>query len=301
MGEQMGRALAALMIGVVLALSGVVTAQAAVKVTVNGVQISDTQISARAKLLQLEGSRGGAKAATEQLIDEAVMMAEAKRLNISISEAQVDQAMLSIARNLKVSMENLRAILRQNAVNEDTLRDRLRSALAWQQVTTMAVMPRVQISDVELEKEAAAKMSVDSSYDYILKEILFVMPGGKGNASKRTSEANQYRKSFTGCDAAVQLSLSYTDAAVREMGRRHATQLPEALAKELAALNVGSITKPRVTETGVSMLAVCSKTAARDTTFVKNKLRSQQGNEAMKTESDKYLVELRSKAKIVYN
>ncbi len=85
------------------------------------------------------------------------------------------------------------------------------------------------------------------------------------------------------------------------MGRRHATQLPEALAKELAALNIGGITKPRVTESGVSMLAVCSKTSARDTTFLKNKLRSQQGNEAMKAESEKYLAELRSKAKIVRN
>lgn len=300
MGEQMGRALAALMIGVVLALSGVVTAQAAVKVTVNGVQISDTQISARAKLLQLEGSRGGAKAATEQLIDEAVMMAEAKRLNISISETQVDQAMLSIARNLKVSMENLRAILRQNAVNEDTLRDRLRSALAWQQVTTMAVMPRVQISDVELEKEAAAKMSVDSSYDYILKEILFVMPGGKGNASKRTSEANQYRKSFQGCDSAVNLSLSYSDAAVLDVGRRHATQMPDAIAKELAALNVGGLTKPRVIETGVSMLAVCAKSVAEDTTFIKGNLRQEAGNAKMKQEVEAYLKELRQKAKIAY-
>jgi len=300
MGEHMGRALAALMIGVVLALSGVVTAQAAVKVTVNGVQISDTQISARAKLLQLEGSRGGAKAATEQLIDEAVMMAEAKRLNISISEAQVDQAMLSIARNLKVSMENLRAILRQNAVNEDTLRDRLRSALAWQQVTTMAVMPRVQISDVELEKEAASKMSVDTSYDYILKEILFVMPGGKGNASKRTSEANQYRKSFQGCDSAVNLSLSYSDAAVLDVGRRHATQMPDAIAKELAALNVGGLTKPRVIETGVSMLAVCAKSVAEDTTFIKGNLRQEAGNAKMKQEVEAYLKELRQKAKIAY-
>jgi peptidyl-prolyl cis-trans isomerase SurA len=296
----MVRALAALMISVMLVLSGTVAAQAVTKVTVNGTPISDTQISQRVKLLQLEGGRGGSKAATEQLIDEAIMMQEAKRLNISVTEAQVEQAMQSIARNIKVSMDNLRGILRQNAVSEDTLRDRLRAALAWQEVTSIAVMPRVQISDVDLEKEAASKMSVDMSYDYILTEVLVVMPGGKGNAGKRTAEANQYRKSFAGCDNAVNLSLSYTDAAVLDVGRRHATQMPEAIAKELAALNVGGLTKPRVVETGVSMLAVCAKSVAEDTTFIKGNLRAEAGNAAMQTEVQTYLKELREKAKIIY-
>jgi peptidyl-prolyl cis-trans isomerase SurA len=296
----MVRALAAMMIGVMLVVSGTVPVLAAVTVTVNGTPISDTQIASRAKLLQLEGGRGGTKAATTQLIDEAIMMQEAQRLNIEVSEAQIDQAMQSIARNIKVSMDNLRGILRQNAVNEETLRDRLRAALAWQQVTTIAVMPRVQISDVELEEQAAAKMSPDMSYDYILKEVLFVIPGGKGNASRRTSEANQYRKSFQGCDNAVDLSLSYTDAAVIDVGRRHATQMPEAIAKELAGLNVGGLTKPRVVETGVSMLAVCAKSVAEDTTFVKGNLRAEAGNAAMQGEVEKYLKELRDKAKIIY-
>ena len=49
------------------------------------------------------------------------------------------------------------------------------------------------------------------------------------------------------------------------------------------------------------MLAICSKTAARDTTFVKSKLRNEAGGEAMKSESQKYLADLRAKARIVYN
>jgi peptidyl-prolyl cis-trans isomerase SurA len=163
----------------------------------------------------------------------------------------------------------------------------------------MVVSSRVKISDLELDKEASAKLDQASSYDYILKEVLFIST--TGNASARTGQANKYRAAFKGCDSAVQVSLNFTDAAVRDMGRRHATQLPEALAAELAKLNVGGITKPRVTEAGVSMLAICSKNEARDTTFVKNKLRSEQGGEAMKAEAEKFKAELRSKAKIVYS
>lgn len=296
----MVRAIAALLVGLMIALGAALPAGAAsVKVTVNGTQITDVQVAQRLKLFQLEG-RSGSKAATQELIDEVLMLAEAKRLGITISDAQVAEALLGVARNIKVSQDKLIQILNQSGVNVDTLRDRLRAALAWSQVTTQAIVPRVQVSDVDLEAKAAEKLGPANSFDYILKEIIFVMPGGKGSASKRTAEANRYRKSFQGCDSAVQLSLSYTDAAVVDVGRRHATQMPEAIAKELAGLNVGGITKPRVVETGVSMLAVCQKAVAEDTTFIKGNLRQEAGNAALKGETEAYLQGLRDKARIVY-
>jgi len=277
-------------------LGAVMPAAAAVKATVNGTQITDVQVSQRLKLFAIEG-RSGSKAALQELIDEALMLAEAKRLNITISDKQVDDAFLNVARNIKVSSDKLKDILRQSGVNVDTLRDRLRAALAWNQITQNVIMPQVQISDVDLEKKAEAKLDASMSYDYILKEVLFV---GKG-ASGRTAQANRYKQSFKGCDTAVQLSTSYTDAAVIDVGRRHATQLPEPIAKELARLNVGGITKPRVVENGVSMLAVCSKSVAEDTTFIKGALRSEAGNAQLKGEQDKYLADLRKKGRIVMN
>lgn len=289
------RLIAALLIGFTLS---VMPAFAATKVTVNGVPISDIEISQRTKLLALEGG-GGTKKAMEQLVDEQLQLQEAKRMNIVITDAQVDDAFTNVARNIKVSSDKLRQILAQAGVNMDTMKARLRAAIAWQQVSGMVVASRVKLSDLELDKAASAKIDQSSSYDYILKEVLFITTGK--NASGRTGEANKYRAAFKGCDTAVQVSLNFTDAAVRDMGRRHATQLPEALAAELGKLNVGGITKPRVTELGVSMLAICSKNEARDTSFVKNKLRSEQGNEAMKAEAEKFKGELRQKAKIIYS
>jgi peptidyl-prolyl cis-trans isomerase SurA len=176
-----------------------------------------------------------------------------------------------------------------------TLRDRLKANIAWSKVTQSVVTNRVQVSEADVDAKAKEKLTAANSFDYILKEVLFI----GGNASKRTAEANQYKKSFAGCDSAVQLSLSYTDAAVRDIGRRHATQFPEALANELAKLNVGGITKPRVVEGGVSMLAVCAKETSEDTTYLANNIRQETGTGAMQAEADKYLAELKAKAQIV--
>ena len=293
-----GRAIGALIVGAVLVVAAAMPALAqSVRVTVNGTPITDVQVSQRVKLFALEGSSGGQRGATEQLVDEAIQLGEAKRLGITVSNAQVDEAFLQIARNINVSADRLAAMLQEGGINMDTLKDRLRAAIAWNSVTEQAIMPQVQISDLDLDQQAASQLQAWQGFDYILKEIIFVGQGSSG----RTGQANSYRSKFAGCDSAVDVSLGFTDAAVIDVGRRHATQMPEAIAKELAGLNVGGITKPRVIETGVSMLAVCEKTQAEDLTFIKGDLRAEAGNSALAGQVTSYLENLRKQAKIIYN
>ena len=293
-----GRAASAMIMGVVLSLAAALPALAQnVRVTVDGTPITDLQIAARVKLFAIEGNNTGSRGATEQLINEALQIAEAKRLGVTVSNAQIDDALLQIARNMNVSQDKLISMLQQGGVSTETLRDRLRAAIAWNAVTERAIMPQVQISELELDQQAATQVQQFQTFDYILKEIIFVGSGSAG----RSGQANKYRSNFAGCDTAVDLSLAYTDAAVIDVGRRHATQLPEAIAKELAGLNVGGITKPRVVESGVSMLAVCEKTQAEDLTFIKGDLRAEQGNAALEGQVESYLADLRSRAKIIYN
>src|SRR5688500_5997588 len=129
------RLLALLVLGFGLIMGAAVPAVAqTVRISVNGEPITDFQIEQRLKLFQLEG-RSGRQTAQKELIDEAIMLQEAKRLGITISDGQVSDAMLGVARNIKLSAEKLNEVLVAGGVNPQTLRDRLRAALAWQQVT----------------------------------------------------------------------------------------------------------------------------------------------------------------------
>ncbi len=296
-----GRAAGAFVVGLSMSLGLALPALADnIKVTVNGEAITDFQISQRVKLFALEGNRTGTRGATQQLIDEALQLQEAKRLGIVVSNAQVDGAYQQVARNIKVSQDKLTEILQGQGVSIESLRNRLRAAIAWNGVTEQAIAPQAQISDLELDQQAQGKVNAYNGFDYILKEIIFVAPSGQG-AGGRTAQANRYRQQFTGCDAAVDLSLNFTDAAVIDIGRRHATQLPDAIAKELAGLNVGGITRPRVIDTGVSMLAVCQKATAEDLTFIKNDLQANSGGAALQAQITKYMADLRARAKIITN
>lgn len=291
------RTYAALALGLLLSIGAALPAFAAgVRVTVNDTPITDVQISLRAKLMGLEHHPGNlTKAATDELINEALELQDAKRYGINITDAQVDTAYLGVARGLKVAPDKLNLILNSAGVGADTLRDRLRATLAWNQVTQNVITPRVQFSEADLAKQAAGKATTSNSYDYILKQVTFL---GKG---ARIADANRYRSQFKGCDSAVPLSQKFTDAAVTDIGRRHATELSPAIATELGAIPVGGITKPHPDSTGTVMIAICEKNAAKDLTFITNQLRQSEGNGQLKDQVDKYLADLKSKAKISYS
>jgi peptidyl-prolyl cis-trans isomerase SurA len=296
---KMLRIIGAILVGLSLLLLVAPAGAATVKVTVNGEPITDVQIAQRLALMKLE-RRGTQKAAIEELVNEALEQQEAKRLNFTVAESDVDDAFLQLARQIKVSASNLSKILTDNGVGIATLRDRLRANLAWSKVAGTVISSRVAVSEADIDAEAKKKLTAANSFDYILKQVLF-LTGPDGSASKRTAQANQYRKAFSGCGTAVETSLSFADVAVTDMGRRHATQFPDAIASELSKLNVGGITKPRVVDAGVVMLAICAKEGSDDTTFIANNLRQTEGNGALQAEANKYLAELKAKAQIVYS
>ncbi|WP_027833378.1 peptidylprolyl isomerase [Maritalea myrionectae] len=275
---------------------------ATVKVVVNGKTITDTDISQRAKFMRLErrgkSNNDRLRLAKEELIDEALMIGEMERIGRSVPDSAVRDAYAKVAVNLKLSTSKLNEILNAAGVQSKTLKDKLRAQLAWQGVVANVLRQKVQISDLELDLAAREEVGETTNYDFMLTEIVFL--NTTGTTRSRTNEANQYRRNFNGCDNAVDLALSYRDAAVRKMGRRHSTQLAKPVAQELAKLNVGGISKPRTIASGVQMLAICAKTAAEDLTFVKNKLRNEVGTEKLKDEAEEYLATLRERASIEY-
>lgn len=90
--------------------------QAAIRVIVNDVPITDYDISQRARLITLTQRKSASIAkrqAKEELVDDQVKLGEAERMGIDISSGQVDNAFNNIARNVKMSPGQLSKALRQ--------------------------------------------------------------------------------------------------------------------------------------------------------------------------------------------
>ncbi|MFD1694502.1 peptidylprolyl isomerase [Roseibium aestuarii] len=283
-----------------------VLAQTSIAVVVNDQAITTYDVNQRAKLLQLTQRKQGATAkrlAEQELIDDTIKLAEASRLGISVSQADVDNAFGSIARNVKLSPAQLGQALRQGGVDPQTLKDRLKAQIAWSQVVRRRFSASVDIndSDVIAALRKSDMKDKQTSVEYDLKRVVVVVPknAGGGFKSQRKRESDAIRAAFNGCDASATVLGSYKEVVVMPIGRRLETEIPEDLRGAIDKTEVGRLTAPEASPRGFEMIAVCEKReiksdiAAR--TEMENQLREQEGEKLAR----RYLMDLRRRATIV--
>jgi peptidyl-prolyl cis-trans isomerase SurA len=286
-----------------------VMAQSAIKVVVDDQAITSFQISQRARLITLTERKSGAaatKAAQDELIDEVLKLKEAKRNGISVSKGQIDDAFATIASRVKLTPANLATALRQSGVDPDTLRDRLRTEIAWSQVLRMRFQGRVSVSEsdiaAQLQKLKSGKEEPFKSIEYRLEQVIFVVPekSSGGFKAQRKKEAEQLRKSFTSCEQSAEQARAFSEVVVKTIGFRLETELPADMKDTLAKTEVGRLTPPQVTSRGLEMIAVCGKrelasdVSAR--TEIEDELRQKEGEQLTR----RYIQDLRRQSVISY-
>src|SRR5882724_12006762 len=77
------------------------SADSSIRILVNDEAITSFDIAQRMKLMTMAREKGGIKEATEQLINELIEVADAKKHSIVISDSRVDQAFVQINKNIK--------------------------------------------------------------------------------------------------------------------------------------------------------------------------------------------------------
>lgn len=294
-------------------------AQSAIKVVVNGEPITSNEINQRARFLRLVARElSGAqltKQATEELIDEKLKLLEAKRVKISASEAQVDQALANIAERVKLAPSQLGQALGQQGIDIGTLRQRLRGQIVWQQLVLNRFQKSVSISDSQIvaalekekakakpgDKDAVALQPGGTAAEYNLQQITFVITkDSAGGGQGRLRDAEAFRAKATGCDSLVQVARGFKDVVVKSIGKRTEDEIPAPFRPVLAATPVGKISKPVPTPQAVELLAVCDKRDIKADYLIRGKVEDDLREREGQLLARQYIGELRRIAVIDY-
>src|SRR4051812_23804148 len=100
----LSRSLAGVLLAGMFALSaGSAAAQSSIRVLVNDEPITSLDIQQRAKMMSVfTNGKQGEQAAVDQLIDERLMLQEAKRRNIKIEDSEVNDELSNRAKGAKL-------------------------------------------------------------------------------------------------------------------------------------------------------------------------------------------------------
>jgi peptidyl-prolyl cis-trans isomerase SurA len=312
LASRMGEAAVAMLLVAALGCLADAPAHAsAIKVLVNDQPITDLDIQQRGKMMSIfTHGKEGEKQAVDQLIDEALMMQEAKRRNVDIGDEQVAAEFTTRAKAAKLSTEQFSQALRQAGISPQTFKDFLRANMAWGRIVRARFKATVDVSEQDVTAALAARdtsaaaspEAQQTAYEYRLQAILFVIPSGgaAGLEAKRRAEANAFRTAFQGCDHALEQAAGSPDIVVKPQTRREQGQLTPDLKAAFAKLDVGGITDPQRVAEGIQIVAICAKNAIAGQTEATVEVREEISNERGQLLARRYLRDLRSDAVIEY-
>ncbi len=276
-----------------------------IKYVVNDVPVTTGDIEHRAAFLRLQRKKGDA---AQEMIDQTLRTAEAKRLGIRISDAQVDAAYQRFASNNKMPLAQLDAVMEKSGVTRGHFKEFIRAQMAWSQ----ALSARYRsgdggggLSEQDVVKRMLEKGGAKpSAMEYMLQQVIFVVPAAERKATlgKRKREAEAMRARFNGCNTTREFAKGLIDVTVRDLGRVLAPQLPPEWADQIKATKVGGATAARETDRGIEFIGICSSREVSDDKVAQMLFQDEKaGGKDDKSDelNKKYLEELKKKARIV--
>jgi len=294
-----------------MALAGLLAVPAAgraqeVVALVDGQPITALDIEQRAKFIQMSTQKAPSrKVVLDGLIDEILEIREARKFNINVPDAEVDNAFASIGTRMGVDAAKLTQMLAKGGASAETLKHRLKAELAWNALVKGRYKSSLEIADSDIEAQLDLHKPEDKNqvgYEYVLRPVLFVVARGSPDTSfeGRKKEAEALRTRFLTCAEGIPFARALREVAVRDQVIKFSADLPPALRDILDKTDVGHLTPPEQTAEGVQMFALCSKKENKTETPGRREVRDEMYQQKFSAQAKRYLAQIRREAMIEY-
>jgi peptidyl-prolyl cis-trans isomerase SurA len=240
----------------------------------------------------------------QAMIDRKLLMHRAERL-YDMSKMKEVLLDLFLQQEGIASVEELEKILKTQGQTLDELERRLVEMAAPDEVIRFEVMGRLGISDKEIRAyydEHSAEFEIPA--EVMLREIVFIARGEQ-EQKERMPEAEQARKRLLEPDVdfaevAAEVSEASSSTQGGQIGPFHKGDLAKKLEDPAFTLPVGVISQILVTDNGLHIIQVESRTqdSMRPFEEVKDELRDRLEQEKYSKALDEFLTKARDEANI---
>lgn len=195
------------------------------------------------------------------LVDEQLQLQEAKRLDVTIPEDDINQALVRIARDNNMQGD-IKTFITQRGGSPIALIDQIRAALSWGKVIQRELRPRVEVGDDEVDAAVERLRENVGKEEYLVNEIFLPVDSPKDEDQVNQFAHNlveQLRGGTNFAAIARQFSQSTSAATGGDIGWILKGQLPLELNKALTLLDVNAVTDPIRSSSGYHILGLREK------------------------------------------
>jgi peptidyl-prolyl cis-trans isomerase SurA len=283
-------------------------AQAAeVVYSVNGEALTSFDVQKRAAFLKLQGKKGGTAAATDEMINQMLVMQEAAKVGVRVGQGEVDAAFDRFAKSNGMTVKKMTQILGQAGVTASHFKEFVRAQMTGGQV--IQLMERQSGGGPGLSRQDIVKKMLERRNDqptateFVLQQVIFVVPPksrSNANVAARVREAEAMRARFQSCETTRSFAKGLIDVTVMDLGRVLAPELPGEWKDSVSKLGPGQTTPVRKTDRGAEFIGVCRTREVSDDRVAELQFRAESVQEVEGTDAGRDMVErLRKKAVII--
>lgn len=208
--------------------------------------------------------------ALDALIDERVMISNARESGMRVDEAEIDRAVQSIAAQNQLTLPVLRERLRAEGTDYQRFRANVRDQIMIERLREREVYQRIRVTDEEIDALLAQQRSAAAADAQVnLAQILVTVPEGADEATvaARRAVAEAALARVRGGEpfekVAREMSQDANRAEGGALGLRPASRLPDVFIDATTPLKPGEVTpQPLRTGAGFHVLKVLERKEA---------------------------------------
>ena len=237
---------------------------------INGDIVSILDLNMRARMAIIgsdlpntaEQTRRIAPQVLRRLIEESLLMREAERLSINITEEQIDEAFAQVATGNNLTPEEFEESLKRQGIFPSALRDQIKAQIAWNAIIELTIRPQIEINEVEIEDAVEMALSGGGSEELRLAEIFISVPNNR-NYNQAIEKAEVLIGQVRDGANFLGLAREFSESVSRQVGGDLGWVSPQELDEELTAaansLVVGQVSAPIKIQGGVTVLLLMDK------------------------------------------
>ncbi len=232
--------------------------------------------------------------ALQNLINEKLQKKFANQFNVSIKDAEVNNAFAELAKmNRKTPQEFAETLVKENVSLAATL-DNLRAQVLWQKILAAKVRPLVSVSDDEVNARYNELKSEITGREIEVFEILITVSGTKEDTKLIVNEL--YKKADTSTKF-MRIAKEFSESPTAPKGGRLGFINEERLSKKLKDI-VGNVARNTTTrpvydnDLDAYRLIRIGEVKNLSSNLTKNKVKEKILLQKMKREGEKFMNEL---------
>ena len=243
---------------------------------VNEDAISQKDLNDRVKLIMASSGLPNTKEIRDKLgqqiinslIDEQIMLQEARNMKFKVSQDEIEKGFNAIAAQNKIKPEQFKAMLRRNGIDVSTLYRQIKANIAWSKVVQAKLRPRVVVTDRDVDDVMQRLKRNIGKSEYLVAEIFLPISDPKSEQKTKSFANRLVREIKSGNTSFFKLAQQFSKSAGASKGGNlgwvREGQISQELEAALKNMEKNQVSYPIRSQNGYHILFLRDKRVIKE-------------------------------------